>query len=325
MNKLIYILAASHSGSTLLSMLLNSHSRVVTTGELKFSSQAIGDIDNYRCSCGQFINKCAFWQKIKAGMNKRGHEFDISNAGMDFNSVDSQYVRKLLKPLHRGMLLELCRDCALSISPLWRKQLQEIQERNAALIETILDTTGAEVVVDSSKTDIRLKYLLRNKQLDVKVIRLIRDGRAVALTYINPAEFADAIIPDLRAGGTGGKRENERLSMTQAAHQWKRSNEAAENLLRRLDKSQWIEIRYERLCDDLENTLDSLFNFIGLEPDMRNRDFRSVENHVIGNGMRLDTISKVELDERWKSILSGEQLQVFEQVAGAMNYSFGYK
>jgi hypothetical protein len=325
MLKLVYILAASHSGSTLISMLLNSHPRVVTTGELKFSSKAIGDTDRYRCSCGQFINQCAFWQEIKKGMKSRGYEFDISSAGTDFSDVDSWYARKLLKPLHRGLLLELCRDCALNISPFWRRHLSQVQKRNAAVIETILKTTGAEVVVDSSKTDLRLKYLLRNKQLDIKIVRLIRDGRAVALTYMNPAEFADAVIADLRDGGTGGNRDKERLSMAQAAHQWKRSNEAAENILHRLDKSRWTEIRYEQLCSDTENTLAGLFDFLGLNHQERNRDFRSVENHVIGNGMRLDNSSQVELDERWKSVLTKEQLQDFDLIAGEMNVRYGYK
>ena len=68
MNKLAYILAASHSGSTLLSMLLGSHQQIATVGELKLSTKAIGDIDRYRCSCGQFIRRCDFWQKIAANM-----------------------------------------------------------------------------------------------------------------------------------------------------------------------------------------------------------------------------------------------------------------
>ncbi len=46
--RLIYILAASHSGSTLLSLLLGSHPEITTIGELKATS--LGDPDQYRCS-----------------------------------------------------------------------------------------------------------------------------------------------------------------------------------------------------------------------------------------------------------------------------------
>jgi hypothetical protein len=325
MIKLAYILAASHSGSTLLSMLLNSHPEITTTGELKLSSKAIGDPARYRCSCGRFIRQCDFWRKVREGMSRRGYGFDIVDASMDYHTVDSHYVRWLLGPLYRGCLLENLRDCALKISPVWRKQLPEIQRRNIAFISTIIDITGAKVVVDSSKTSLRLKYLLRNPELDTKVIHLVRDGRGVALTYMNPAEFADAATPGFRAGGTGGNRDNERYTMAQAAYQWRRSNEGAENVLCRLDQSQWIKIRYEDLCTDTDNTLGCVFEFLGLDPQKRIKDFRSVEHHIVGNGMRLDTTSEVKLDERWRDILTDQELKIFEENAGKTNREYGYE
>jgi hypothetical protein len=41
MRRLAYILAASHSGSTLLSMLLGSHPQIATVGEMKPAPGAI--------------------------------------------------------------------------------------------------------------------------------------------------------------------------------------------------------------------------------------------------------------------------------------------
>ena len=73
-----YILAASHSGSTLLAMLLASHPDVCTTGELK--AQSLGDPDKYRCSCGALIRQCEFWNDIAARMASRGHVFDITRS-----------------------------------------------------------------------------------------------------------------------------------------------------------------------------------------------------------------------------------------------------
>jgi len=323
MTQLAYILAASHSGSTLLSMLLASHPQVATVGEMKLSS--MGNITRYRCSCGEFIRKCRFWSRVKEGMARRGYDFDIADAGMDYRAVDSRYAQWLLGPLHRGMLLESLRDGALRISPTWRRQLPKIHQRNAALASTVGEITGAKVIIDSSKRALRLKYLLRNPELEVKVVRLIRDGRGVALTYMDPAGFADAKDPSRRGGGTGGNRENERLIMAQAAHQWRRCNEEAENVLHRIDKSQWTEVRYEELCEDTENTLERLFEFLGLDPDRRVRDFRMVEHHVIGNGMRLDIASRISLDERWRSVLTEEELHMFDREAGEMNRRYGYK
>ena len=325
MSQLAYILAASHSGSTLLSMLLGSHQQIATVGELKLSTKAIGDIDRYRCSCGQFIRRCDFWQKIANGMAGRGYDFDITDAGTDYREVDSRFARRLLSSMVRGTLLENCRDAALGLSAIWRKQLPQIHKRNAALVSTIAELLKAQVVVDSSKIGLRLKYLLKNPDLDVKVIRLIRDGRAVALTYTNPADFADARDPALRAGGTGGDRRNERMLIEKAAYQWLRCMEEAQHALKQLDKSQWIEVRYEDLCRDTEAIMGRLFTFLGLEPGNKASDFRSVEQHVIGNGMRLDCTDKVVLDERWKTVLTKNDLRTFDRIAGAINRRYGYE
>jgi DNA polymerase-3 subunit alpha len=53
-------------------------------------------------------------------------------------------------------------------------------------------------------------------------------------------------------------------------------------------------------------------------------DFRAVEQHVIGNGMRLDSTSRIELDARWKSVLTSQQLAVFDQISGDRNRRYGY-
>ncbi len=323
MTKLSYILAASHSGSTLLSMLLGTHPRIATIGEMKLSARSMGNLDCYRCSCGNLIRECAFWQKIKNGMTDRGFSLDLAAAGTDYREVESGYARRLLAATHRGGFLEHVRDVALSVSPVWRSQLSCIHRRNAALAATVARIAGAKVVVDSSKNPVRLKYLLRNSELDVKVIRLLRDGRAVALTAMDTAAYADASDPALRGGG-GGSSNNERLSMFEAAHRWRRSIEEAEHVLARMDRSRLIEVRYEDYCCDPDGTLDRLHRFLGVEPVRRPQEFRSIEQHVVGNGMRLDTTSEIRLDERWRDVLNEDHLRIFDGIAGAMNRRYGY-
>ena len=321
--RLVYILAASHSGSTLLSMLLGAHPEICTAGELKATS--LDDTENYLCSCREKIKKCPFWTGISNDMAARRFSFDITNSGTDFRSGASRYVRRLLAPLHRAPLLEKVRDLALNLSPAWREQLPKIQAINTNFMDSILNRTGKKIIVDSSKIGIRLKYLLQNPSLDVLVIRLIRDGRGVVLTYTDPANFADASDPHLRQGGTGGNRESERLSIADAALEWRRSNEEAEAIISQLDTSRWIEVRYEDLCTNKDKTLHRLFIFIGVDPEQAVSDFRSVEHHVIGNGMRLDSTSEIRLDERWRSRLSPADLKVFESVAGKLNSRLGYQ
>jgi Sulfotransferase family len=325
MTRLAYILAASHSGSTLLSMLLGSHPQIATVGELTLSPKSMGDLGRYRCSCGSPIRECGFWLNVAEGMRRRGVEFDLAHAGTDYREVESHYAGRLLKPMHRGKGLEGLRDGALYLSPTWRRRLPDIHRRNGALVATVSEITGADVVVDSSKIALRLKYLLRNSDLDVRIIRLVRDGRAVALTYMDPAGFADADDPSRRAGGMGGDRHSERLSMAQAAYEWRRCMEEAEHILRCVKPSQWIEIRYEDYCREPKATLTRVYEFLGAESDRQARDFRSVEQHVVGNGMRLNTTSNIQLDERWRKTLTQQDLQVFDEIAGATNRCYGYE
>ena len=101
--------------------------------------------------------------------------------------------------------------------------------------------------------------------------------------------------------------------------------EEAQYVLNRLDKSRWLEVHYEDLCMDTDAVLGRLFNFLGLESEKRAMDFRSVEQHVIGNGMRLDKTAKVALDERWKTVLDKEDLNTFDRIAGEMNHRYGYE
>src|SRR5262245_9109598 len=202
-----YILAASHSGSTLLAMLLGSHPEVCTVGELKATS--LGDPASYRCSCGELIRECRFWTSVSRRMAERGFAFDVTNARTNIDAEADRYLHRLLAPLARGPAAEALRDLALGLHPWWRRHLREVQAINGALVRSLLEETGKRVVVDSSKIGIRLKYLLLNPELDVRVIRLVRDGRAVALTYTDPAEYADASNPARRGGGSGGSREAE--------------------------------------------------------------------------------------------------------------------
>jgi hypothetical protein len=321
-HRVAYIQAASHSGSTLLAMLLNSHPQICTVGELKIT--ALGDIGRYRCSCGALILECPFWCGVTQDLRQAGFDFDIGHPGTHFGAIRSPLAQRLLRPLHRGPVFEWLRDTALACTPGWNSHLAATQARNAALIGSVLVRSGKDVIVDSSKIGMRLKYLLRNPALDVRVVRVKRDGRAVALTYMDPEHFADASNPALRGGGSGASRDAERLGAAEAAHEWLRSNEEAEAVLAGVDPRRRLEVSYEGLCADTEGTLRGIFTFLGVDATCERPPFRAAVHHVVGNGMRLDSTSEVQLDERWRDALSDSELGIFDAVAGQMNRRLGY-
>ncbi len=319
---LIYILAPSHSGSTLTAMLLNAHPEICTAGELKIGS--LGDPGNYRCSCRNLLRKCEFWDKVRQSMADRGIDFDVTNSKTGFQSIQGRFHQRLLRPLHRGKFLELCRDAGLMLSPCWRAVFSDWSHRNRALIESIRCASAAKFVVDSSKTAVRLKFLRRIDDLEIKVVRLRRDGRATALTYIDSDNFADARDPCLRGGGTGNVR-TDNLNMTEAAKRWLESNREADRVLATIPATNKIEISYEGLCERTDHVMDSVHRFLGIEKSTAHRKFRDAEHHVIGNGMRLDNSSEVKLDDRWKAVLTANELAEFDRVAGHLNRQYGYE
>ena len=320
--RLAYILAASHSGSTLLTMLLNVHPAAATVGEL--APEGIGNPVAYRCSCGSLIRECAFWTWLVEQAGKRGVLLDVGDLGTAFTMPGTRLGRRLLASMHRGPLLESVRDICLRLLTPWPRRFQQIAAANALVIQLCLARHSASVFVDKGQSALRLKHLLRIPSLDVRVLHMVRDGRAVALTYMNESEYADATVPSMRGGGRGRNRA-ERKSMRQAAYEVRRDLEAAEHVLRRVQPSRQCRLRYEDLCADPDATIAGMLEFIGLDPGGREADFRLVEHHILGNGMRLDSGSEIWLDERWKSVLTDGDLQTFDAIAGRAYRAYGYE
>jgi hypothetical protein len=296
----IYILGAGHSGSTLLAMLLGMHPRICTVGEVK--APTLSSAAHYRCSCGEPISTCGFWRSVAREVRARGAHLDMASGATDIRRAPTPYVRRLLKPLHRSARLEWLRDSALSLSPAWRRHVEQFQVLNAALARAACTITGTEVFVDSSKTGLQLKYLLASPELDVKVIRLVRDGRGVSLSY----------------------RTSEGFSLERAAYAWRRANQEAEAITSSLGPDRWLDLRYEGLCADPQATLRALFEFAGVGPPASLSQSAAGVQHVLGNNKARLNPDQVRLDEKWRRTLTAEDLATFDRVAGPVNRRFGY-
>ena len=320
----VYILGASHSGSTLLAMLLNAHPELVTIGES--APGGIGDIQTYRCSCGRRFVECGFWKEMADRLRRTHFDFSLEDFGTSFRFPSSRLIDRVISAEHRGVIFESIRDKLLRLSPRWRNKRQEIAANCRDLAAAAMEITGARMFVDSSKLAHRLKFLLQIRELNIKVIHLVRDGRGVALTYMRQDEFADAKAPGMRRGGRGedGLDICRRLSMEQAAIEWQRCICSAEHLLSRLAPEQWIRVSYEDMCRSPRDVIHRLLCFLGQDPDRWVEDFRSCDHHVIGNGMRLDSTSETQLDERWRSVLTDRQLREFDRMGGDLNRRYGY-
>lgn len=302
MNKipLVYIHSASHSGSTLLALQLARHPQVGTVGEL--SGTIYRAQPGYRCSCGSELVQCAFWQQVATAMRQRGFEYSATTAQTDIRNAPGALLRWLLKPLHRGPLLELLRDVGIALAPGGRAHLRGQQALKTALAESVVECIGKPVLIDSSKSGLQLKYHLRNPRLDVKVIWLVRDGRGVSLSIAR----------------------NQGETLPRGAYDWRRTNEEAQAIARGLDPSRSIQVRYEELCTHPERTLAEVWKFVGVAPLSAQR-LGAPPAHVLGHGSRLGGERRIQLNEKWRTELSAADLGSFEAVAGPLNRALGYR
>lgn len=143
--KVVFIASLSHSGSTLLDLMLNAHTDVVSVGELKqlgrFARQEKPG-RRLRCTCGaESLLTCEFWTRVsdltKTGTGRTISELNVENYGSH----------------------------------------KDFDEDNAALFQAISSVAGKHYVVDSSKHAGRLSLLMKNPALDVFPIFLIRDPK----------------------------------------------------------------------------------------------------------------------------------------------------
>lgn len=296
---LIYILAPSYTGSTLLTFLLAKHREIATIGELKATAR--GDLSTYPCSCGAPQRECAFWKRVAEEMQQAGASFTLEDFGTHFRS-DSPVSDRLLRAGIRGRFFERTRSSLLRLLPGSLRCRQSILERNRQLIEVICRLQGGNVFLDGSKDPVRLKHLCSAAYWNVKAIYLIRDGRGATNSY-------------MRHYG---------VPMKTAAREWCRVHQECDRMVRELGDQACLTIHYEDLCTRPRETLGRIYAFLRLEADLSDLHFRASEQHILGNEMRLRSIEEISLDEKWRNTLTQEDLQAFEQIAGNTNRLYGY-
>ena len=173
---LLYILAPSFSGSTLLTYLLAQHPEIATVGELKATQ--MGPIEKYRCSCGELILDCNFWKTLQNGANAAGLEFSLDKFATVFEGGGS-FSDRVVRASVRGELFEQVRSILLHVIPGVASRLDGLAVRNRKLADIVCQLQGGRIILDGSKDAVRLLHLINSGYWNIKVIYLQMDGRGV--------------------------------------------------------------------------------------------------------------------------------------------------
>jgi hypothetical protein len=180
-----------------------------------------------------------------------------------------------------------------------------IGENSWSVADAMATVNGTPFVIDSSKSPLRLKLLYMLRRDRVRIVHLIRDGRAVAASAMRRRD----------------------MSASMAARIWKRDNHNLAVMLASIPARLKTRVHYEALCENPAGEMARIGTFLGLQfnSSMLTLGERPVHN-IPGNPMLFNrnrrTIAK---DERWRRDLSDRDLAAFERAAGRLNRSFGYR
>lgn len=271
--KVIYIMGSGRSGSTVLDMALGRIPGVVSTGELANLAFKT-DFENEYCSCGSLLLVCPFWGKVLTAL-KSQRDYDPAR----YARLQVRYER--VRTLFRVLSARRDNDA----------DFQWYLLRSAAIFKTIAKFTGAQAVVDSSKSPVRALALSRASGIKLVPVHLVADPRGVAWS-LQRAWAADP--------AAGIQHALKSVSIARAAVGWLATNWAAERVKRRLPGVLFL--RYEDFAAEPAASIERILRAAtidyvagGLPETIEPRKL-----HVAaGNRVRRQDKVMIRMDDAW--------------------------
>ncbi len=307
--RLIYLAGFGRSGSTLLERLLAQVPGVCAAGEVVHLWQR-GIREGERCGCGEAFPACPFWQQVGTA------------AFGGWDNVDVEHVARLRASVDRSRFIPL-----LISAPSRRRFLPELDDYLAYYARTyaaIGEVGQGEVVIDSSK-HASLAYCLRcHPELDLRVVHLVRDSRAVAYSWSRTVSRPDATTETHIA----------RYSATTSATRWNVQNGALQ-LLSHLG-TPTLRIRYEDLVREPAARLREIAAFAGLPGDTDLGFLHTdgpgnwwadlgVAHTASGNPMRFTTGRiPIRLDDKWRTAMVPGKRRAVTALTSVLLQRYGY-
>lgn len=305
--KVLLVASTGRSGSTILDRLVGAADGCCSTGEL-MQIWDRGFRQNLLCGCGQPLRECEFWKRVAVDA---------------FGALDDLPLEAILAlhPLYsrtRGLPGRALRRVLGSLgSPEW----QTYSAALSALYRSIRRVSGCRVVVDSSKSFAYALTLAQLPDIDLRVVHLIRDSRAVAYSW--QRKRRDPSFHEK-------ERFLSRFSPTRIAAGWNTINASLDvlNALKRLD---CLRVRYEDLIRRPDRELDRIWRHLGEEePAESALDGKTLPpgtaHTVSGNPMRFKQGGIVlELDLEWQRQMPGRQHFLVSALTGPLLLRYGYR
>lgn len=297
--KYVYLLSAPHSGSTLFACVLGCHKDIATVGEFGSNFPYNG-----QCSCGLRYSECSFWlQIVKKYYELYGETLKIGQFNINLGMYTTSFGEELYYHLFPYRFIDNIRNLLMFFSKCRKKSL-DIIDRSVKLAKIIVEKDNKKIFFDTTKNPLQIPFLKRHPGVDLKVIYLVRDGRAVTWSLMR----------------------TENRSLEKAVDTWLWANKYALRVCKNyLDDKDVYFLRLEDFCNDPARHLSSILKFMDVGENINILPIKESKLHIIGNKMRLSFDGKIRKhDDSWRKNLTKDQLNYFDKKAKKMNEMFGY-
>ena len=226
--KVVAISGSGRSGSTLLSLLLSQDSEVFNLGQLRHLWRAFDE--NAPCSCGQALPACTVYGSVVPASHAADGRPDVT-------------------AMH-GLAKVFLKDAAGQRDWADDATRERLRQRHAAFLaamEEVLrrtsETTGASTFVDSSKApEVSLAFDLL-PTIELFVLNLVRDPRAVACSW--------------------HKRKKSLSATTKNARDWRVRQRRLEHWKPALGR-RFLTLRYEDLAAEPVESIERIAAWAGM-------------------------------------------------------------
>ena len=301
--RVLLVTGFGRSGTTLINTILGSTTGVFAAGEIRFLWER-GILEGRRCGCGEALQQCPVWGPVLEKAFGTPPELDAAALVRE----DGEVMRTRHLP---WMLASRVTGDRLM------HRLHALPGALTAVYRSIQDVTGASLIVDTSKPP-SFGYVLQHLDgIDVRIVHVVRDPRAVAHSWSRSKALSD-----------GGQRtEMLRLSPTHTPLQWDLWNGAAGWLWGRSDR--YLRLRYEDLTDDPRRAIERIGSFVGVElspPFTGARDLATTTVHTVaGNADRMRTGPlSIRLDDAWETELPHRSRRIVTALTLPLLARYGY-
>lgn len=277
--RVLYIGGSGRSGSTLIERLLAQVNGHCAVGELRYLWER-GVRDDGLCGCGHHFRGCDFWRRVM-------------QAG--FGGIDAGVAEGVARVKARVDRIRNIPRLLLGMEGnTFKREYLEYTTRLGSLYAAILKESGATVIIDSSKVPPYAYVLNSMPDIELYILHVVRDSRAVAYSWTRKKE---------KRISAGEVAHMVRFRPIQSAFVWLVNNTLIGLL--GLSSGRYMRVRYEDFVQDPEKYMFNILEFMGELGAPSKTDGEEVIHSVSGNPLRHEHgLIRVVPDLEWMSKMS---------------------